>query len=52
MGLPRVTGAQLEDAIGIYRTLWAGGSVVGHDGPAGSFPYLSQDSRFDERSRC
>ena len=49
MGLPRVTGAQLEDAIAIYRTLWSGGSVVGHEGPAGSFPYLSQDSSFDER---
>ena len=49
MGLPRVTGAQLEDAIAIYRTLWSGGSVVGHEGPAGSFPYLSQDSAFDER---
>jgi 5,10-methylenetetrahydromethanopterin reductase len=49
MGLPRVTGAQLEDAIGIYRTLWSGGSVVGHEGPAGSYPYLSQDSSFDER---
>ncbi len=48
MGVPRVTGAQLEDAIGIYRTLWGGGSVVGHEGPAGSFPYLSQDSSFDE----
>jgi 5,10-methylenetetrahydromethanopterin reductase len=48
MGLPRVTGAQLEDAVSIYRTLWSGGSVVGHDGPAGSFPYLSQDSSFDE----
>src|SRR4051812_38234332 len=48
MGLPRVTGAQLEDAVGIYRTLWSGGSVVGHDGPAGTFPYLSQDSSFEE----
>jgi probable F420-dependent oxidoreductase len=49
MGLPRVTGAQLEDVIGIYRTLWSGGSVLGHEGPAGSFPYLSQDSTFDEQ---
>jgi len=48
MGLPRVTGAQLEDVIGIYRTLWSGGSVVGHDGAAGVFPYLSQDSSFAE----
>lgn len=49
MGLPRVTSAQLEDAVGIYRTLWAGGSIAGHDGPAGSYPYLSQDSSFAER---
>lgn len=49
MGVPRVTGAQLEDAVGILRTLWAGGSVAGHDGPAGSYPYLSQDASFGER---
>lgn len=48
MGVPRVTGAQLEDAIGIYRSLWHGQAVLGHDGPAGSYPYLSQDSSFDE----
>jgi probable F420-dependent oxidoreductase len=47
MGLPRVTGAQLEDAIGIYRRLWRG-EAFGHDGPAGSYPYLSQDRAFDE----
>lgn len=48
MGVPRVTGAQLEDAIGIYRRLWRGEAVLGHDGPAGSYPYLHQDSSFDE----
>ena len=48
MGLPHVTSAQLEDAIGLFRTLWAGGAVVGHDGPAGSYSYLVQDSSFDE----
>jgi 5,10-methylenetetrahydromethanopterin reductase len=48
MGVPRVTGAQLEDAIGIYRSLWHGEAVMGHDGPAGTYPYLSQDSSFDE----
>lgn len=47
MGLPRVTGAQLEDAIGIYRRLWHG-EAFGHDGPAGTYPFLSQDSSFDE----
>ena len=44
MGLPRVTGAQLEDAIGIYRRLWHG-EAFGHDGPAGRYPYLSQDKQ-------
>ncbi len=48
MGVPKVTGAQLEDAIGIYRKLWHGEAVAGHDGPAGNFPYLNQDSSFDE----
>jgi probable F420-dependent oxidoreductase len=48
MGLPRVTMAQLEDVIGILRRLWQGEAVVGHDGPAGRFPYLQQDAGFDE----
>jgi probable F420-dependent oxidoreductase len=48
MGVPRVTGAQMEDALGIYRSLWHGQAVVGHDGPAGKYPYLNQDSAFDE----
>jgi probable F420-dependent oxidoreductase len=48
MGLPRVTQAQLADFIGLMRRLWQGEAIVGHDGPAGRFPYLSQDSGFDE----
>ncbi|MBW8487498.1 TIGR03857 family LLM class F420-dependent oxidoreductase [Actinomadura parmotrematis] len=48
MGLPRVTGAQLADVAGVLRTLWRGGAVVDHHGPAGDFPYLSQDPSFDE----
>jgi 5,10-methylenetetrahydromethanopterin reductase len=47
MGVPRVTGAQLEDAVGIYRRLWRG-EAFDHDGPAGRFPFLSLDSSFDE----
>lgn len=47
MGLPRVTGAQLADAISIYRRLWHG-EAFAHSGPAGEFPYLSQDTSFDE----
>lgn len=48
MGLPRVTSAQLEDVVGIYHILWAGGAVAGHDGPAGKYPFLMQDASFDE----
>lgn len=49
MSVPRTTGARLSDTIDILRTLWAGGAVAGHNGPAGSFGYLSQDSSFDEK---
>ena len=47
MGLPQVTGAQMEDAFGIYRRLWHGGAFD-HDGPAGKYPFLCQDGSFDE----
>lgn len=47
MGLPRVTGAQMRDAIGIYRRLWHG-EAFGHSGPAGEYPYLSQGADLDE----
>lgn len=49
MGIPRVTSAQLADVVDIYRRLWRGEAVAGHDGPAGTYPYLNQDSAFDER---
>lgn len=48
MNVPRVTMAQLEDTIGLLRRLWHGDVILGHDGPAGRFPYLSQDPTFDE----
>jgi 5,10-methylenetetrahydromethanopterin reductase len=48
INLPRVTSAALEDAVGILRRLWHGDVVLGHDGPAGSYPYLHQDASFDE----
>ena len=47
MGVPRITSAQIEDAMGVYRRLWHG-EAFGHDGPAGAYPYLSQDPSFDE----
>ena len=48
IGLPPITGAQLEDIAGILRRLWKGEIILGHDGPAGRYPYLHQDSDFDE----
>jgi probable F420-dependent oxidoreductase len=48
MNAPRVTMAQLEDVFGILRRLWHGEAVMGHDGPAGRYPYLNQDPSFDE----
>src|SRR5688572_26643370 len=44
MGLPPTTMAQMEDAVGIYRRLWKGEMVVGHDGPAGKYPLLTLGS--------
>lgn len=40
-GLRPITTAQMEDFVGLMRRLWAGESIFGHDGPAGSYPYLS-----------
>jgi probable F420-dependent oxidoreductase len=48
MGIPKVTMAQMEDAIGIYRRLWRGEPVFGHDGPAGRYPLLTMGSDLDE----
>jgi 5,10-methylenetetrahydromethanopterin reductase len=47
-GLPRITTAQIEDFVGLLRRLWHGQAIIGHAGPAGSFPILHLDSRFDE----
>ncbi|MCC5952942.1 MAG: TIGR03857 family LLM class F420-dependent oxidoreductase [Acidimicrobiia bacterium] len=48
IGAPRVTMAQMADVIDIYRRLWHGEAVMGHEGPAGRFPFLQQDPGFDE----
>ena len=47
MGVPRVTGAQLADTIDVLRRLWADESIIGHDGPAGRFPFLHQGAGLD-----
>ncbi len=48
VGLAPITTAQLEDAAGLLRRLFRGETIVGHDGPAGSYRLLHLDSAFDE----
>lgn len=40
-GLPPITTAQMEDFVGLMRRVWAAEIVLGHDGPAGSYPALA-----------
>ncbi len=47
-GIGRITTAQLEDFAGIMRRLFRGEVIVGHDGPAGSWPVLHLDASLDE----
>jgi probable F420-dependent oxidoreductase len=47
-GIPRITTAQMEDFAGVMRRLWHGETVIGHDGPIGSYPVLRLDPTFDE----
>ena len=47
-GIPRITTAQLEDFVGLLRRLFRGEVIIGHDGPAGSYPVLHLDASFDE----
>ncbi len=41
LGLTPVTTAQMADFVWLMRRLWAGETIVDHDGPAGKFPRLS-----------
>ncbi len=47
MGMNRITTAQLEDIAGLLRRLWHGEMVLGHDGQAGTYPFLHLDASFD-----
>lgn len=47
-GMSRITTAQMEDFVGLMRRLFRGEVVVGHDGPAGSWPVLHLDRSLDE----
>jgi probable F420-dependent oxidoreductase len=39
-GIPLITTAQMEDFAGLMRRLLHGETVIGHSGPAGSYPVL------------
>lgn len=49
MGLPRVSSARLEDTVEVLRTLFRGDAAIGHDGPAGAFPYLRRTADGTDR---
>jgi len=42
-GIGRITTAEMEDFAGLMRRLWAGETILGHQGPAGSWPVLRLD---------
>ncbi len=46
-GIPPITTAQLEDFSGLMRRLLRGETIVGHNGPAGSYPVLRLGSDVD-----
>jgi probable F420-dependent oxidoreductase len=46
LGLPKITTAQMEDMASLLRRLWQGETVMGHDGPAGRYPFLRLDPDF------
>lgn len=48
LGLQPITTAQMEDFAGLMRRLWRGETVLGHNGPTGTYPYLALDPSFNE----
>lgn len=47
-GMGRITTAEMEDFAGLLQRLFRGEVIVGHDGPAGSWPVLHLDGSLDE----
>jgi len=47
-GIGRITTAQMEDFADLTRRLFRGEVIIGHDGPAGSWPVLHLDATLDE----
>lgn len=47
-GIDRITTAQMEDFATLMRRLFRGEVIMGHNGPAGSYPVLHLDGSLDE----
>ncbi len=47
-GLAPITTAQVEDFVGLMRRIWRGEVVVGHNGPAGTYPLLAMPGYSDD----
>jgi probable F420-dependent oxidoreductase len=47
-GIDHITTAQMEDFVGLMRRLFRGEVIMGHDGPAGSYPVLHLSGELDE----
>ena len=47
-GIDHITTAQMEDFAGLMRRLFRGEVIMGHDGPAGSYPVLHLNAELDE----
>lgn len=47
-GIDRITTAQIEDFVDLMRRLFRGEVIMGHDGPAGSYPVLHISRDLDE----
>lgn len=48
IGLPVVTEAALRDFLGLLRRVWRDGYALDHDGPAGSWPVVHNQSGLGE----
>lgn len=48
-GLDKIKTDQMEDFANLMRRLWGGETIVGHNGPAGSWPMLRLDPDFNEK---
>jgi probable F420-dependent oxidoreductase len=46
-GLEPIKTAQIEDFVGLMRRIWQGELVVGHEGPAGSYPLLTMGPQYE-----